>query len=225
MSVLQTIGDGLGNAFLMAWQVWWALVLGFAISGVARPGCRAPASSTRWPGRARARWRSPPALAQPRRRAPTRPSRSPSRCSRRAHLRVCTRVPVLLDQPRNRARGRDLDPDGVAVHARRVRRRPAADRGDDARCRGCSCRGASSARHASTLRPRRRATNTCPPASRWGCGSASRPSPRGRTSPQLPRRLVDGLEGVAIGFVLAGFIGLLGNDFFNVLFIEHAPRG
>src|SRR6185436_12618179 len=34
MSVLQTIGDGLSNAFLMAWQVWWALVLGFAISAV-----------------------------------------------------------------------------------------------------------------------------------------------------------------------------------------------
>src|SRR5437763_8121284 len=30
---------------------------------------------------------------------------------------------------------------------------------------------------------------------------------------------------VTIGFVLAGFIGLLGNDFFNVLFIEHAPAG
>ena len=34
MSVLHTIGNGLSNAFLMAWQVWWALVLGFAISGV-----------------------------------------------------------------------------------------------------------------------------------------------------------------------------------------------
>jgi uncharacterized membrane protein YraQ (UPF0718 family) len=28
---------------------------------------------------------------------------------------------------------------------------------------------------------------------------------------------------IAIGFLLAGFIGLLGNDFFNVLFIEEAP--
>ena len=28
---------------------------------------------------------------------------------------------------------------------------------------------------------------------------------------------------ITIGFLLAGFIGLLGNDFFNVLFIEHAP--
>src|SRR5580700_2930887 len=34
MGVLTTIGDGFEDAFLMAWQVWWALVLGFAISGV-----------------------------------------------------------------------------------------------------------------------------------------------------------------------------------------------
>lgn len=33
-SILSTIGDGLSNAFLMAWEVWWALVLGFAISAV-----------------------------------------------------------------------------------------------------------------------------------------------------------------------------------------------
>jgi uncharacterized membrane protein YraQ (UPF0718 family)/YHS domain-containing protein len=32
--VLTTIGDGFKDAFLMAWEVWWALVLGFAISAV-----------------------------------------------------------------------------------------------------------------------------------------------------------------------------------------------
>jgi uncharacterized protein len=32
--VLETVGDGLGNAFQMAWEVWWALVLGFALSGI-----------------------------------------------------------------------------------------------------------------------------------------------------------------------------------------------
>jgi uncharacterized membrane protein YraQ (UPF0718 family) len=32
--VAHTIGHGVGNAFLMAWAVWWALVIGFAISGV-----------------------------------------------------------------------------------------------------------------------------------------------------------------------------------------------
>ena len=32
--MLSKIGDGLWNAFLMAWEVWWALVLGFAISAI-----------------------------------------------------------------------------------------------------------------------------------------------------------------------------------------------
>jgi hypothetical protein len=32
--VLRTIGDGFKDAFLMAWEVWWALVLGFAISAI-----------------------------------------------------------------------------------------------------------------------------------------------------------------------------------------------
>jgi uncharacterized protein len=32
--VLDTITDGLGNAFLMAYEVWWALVFGFAISAI-----------------------------------------------------------------------------------------------------------------------------------------------------------------------------------------------
>ncbi len=33
-AVLQTLGDGLKDALLMAWEVWWALVLGFAISAI-----------------------------------------------------------------------------------------------------------------------------------------------------------------------------------------------
>jgi uncharacterized membrane protein YraQ (UPF0718 family)/YHS domain-containing protein len=32
--LLSTIADGLGNAFQMAWEVWWALILGFLLSGV-----------------------------------------------------------------------------------------------------------------------------------------------------------------------------------------------
>jgi uncharacterized membrane protein YraQ (UPF0718 family)/YHS domain-containing protein len=32
--VIAKLGDGLWNAFLMAWEVWWALVLGFFISAV-----------------------------------------------------------------------------------------------------------------------------------------------------------------------------------------------
>jgi hypothetical protein len=32
--VIAKVGDGLWNAVLMAWEVWWALVLGFAISAI-----------------------------------------------------------------------------------------------------------------------------------------------------------------------------------------------
>ena len=32
--VLSEIGQGFANAFLMAWEVWWALVLGFALSAI-----------------------------------------------------------------------------------------------------------------------------------------------------------------------------------------------
>jgi len=34
MDVISAVGDGLWNAFQMAWEVGWALVLGFALSGV-----------------------------------------------------------------------------------------------------------------------------------------------------------------------------------------------
>ncbi|HET6871062.1 MAG TPA: permease [Solirubrobacteraceae bacterium] len=34
MDVLEVIWQGLRDSFLMAWQVWWALVLGFAISAI-----------------------------------------------------------------------------------------------------------------------------------------------------------------------------------------------
>jgi uncharacterized membrane protein YraQ (UPF0718 family)/YHS domain-containing protein len=34
MGVLELIGDGLWNAFRMAWEVWWALMLGFLLSGI-----------------------------------------------------------------------------------------------------------------------------------------------------------------------------------------------
>src|ERR671937_2831428 len=34
MDVLDEIGQGFWNAFQMAWEVWWALVLGFLLSGI-----------------------------------------------------------------------------------------------------------------------------------------------------------------------------------------------
>ena len=34
VDVLEVIWHGLRDSFLMAWQVWWALVLGFTISAI-----------------------------------------------------------------------------------------------------------------------------------------------------------------------------------------------
>src|SRR5207302_1522486 len=34
MDVLEVLWHGLRDSFLMAWEVWWALVFGFAISGI-----------------------------------------------------------------------------------------------------------------------------------------------------------------------------------------------
>src|SRR5438270_8176521 len=34
MDVLEVLWQGLRDSLLMAWEVWWALVLGFAISGI-----------------------------------------------------------------------------------------------------------------------------------------------------------------------------------------------
>src|SRR4029453_12941864 len=34
MDALELIGQGFWNAFQMAWEVWWALVLGFLLSGI-----------------------------------------------------------------------------------------------------------------------------------------------------------------------------------------------
>ena len=43
--VISKIGDGLSQAFLMAWAVWWALVLGFLISAIVQAWVRAGGSS------------------------------------------------------------------------------------------------------------------------------------------------------------------------------------
>ena len=40
---------------------------------------------------------------------------------------------------------------------------------------------------------------------------------------QLPRRLADALQGDHAGFLLAGFVAQLGDDFFNGLFLRDAP--
>ena len=85
--VISQVGVALQDALLMAYEVWWALVFGFAVSAVVQawvPRERieralSGSGSLRSPGRRRS--------VRPRPRAPTPRSRSRSRSSRRARRR------------------------------------------------------------------------------------------------------------------------------------------
>ena len=169
----------------MAWEVWWALVLGFAISAIVQawvPRERIEAAlSGSGPGRSR--W--PPGSAPPPPPAPTRRSRSPSRCSRRAPRRDGARLPVRLDEPGLGAGPGALGADRLAVHARRVPRRDRDDRADGACCCGCSSRRGSRSEAREHAQQRRQpATSTTPAGEQLelarAADLASRP---GRTSP------------------------------------------
>jgi hypothetical protein len=43
VDVIEVIWHGLKDSFLMAWEVWWALVFGFAISGIVQAWVPSPA--------------------------------------------------------------------------------------------------------------------------------------------------------------------------------------
>ena len=120
----------------MAWQVWWALVLGFAISAIVQAWVpRAPhrvGPGGGWPAAA-------PLGDRPRRgvvlvllrRGRDREVALPE--GRVGHLRAG--LPVRLDEPRLGARARPVGADRLAVHPRPVRRRARDDRADGAALR------------------------------------------------------------------------------------------
>ena len=129
MDVLNWIGDGLWNAFRMAWEVGWALILGFTLSGIVQ----AWIPRSRMESALGARDLRTVSLA-------TGLGAASSSCSyaavaiaksmlqKGASLVVGDGVPVRVDEPRLRARDRDLDLPRLGVHARGARRRRAPDR-------------------------------------------------------------------------------------------------
>ena len=128
---MDTFLNGLKDAALMAYQVWWALVLGFAISAIVQawiPRHRIEAAlSGSGPG--------PVAKA-------TGLGAASSSCSyaaiaiaqslfeKGASAVNLPRLPVRLDKSRVGARPGPLGADRMAVHARRVRRRDHPHRAD-----------------------------------------------------------------------------------------------
>src|SRR5689334_6146014 len=226
MSVLQTIGDGLSNAFLMAWQVWWALVLGFAISGVVQA----------WVPRARIERALGGSGARPVGVA-TGLGAASSSCSYAAiaiakslFTKGASAASALAFQFASTNLVVEL---GVVLWiligwqftlaefvgglllivvmtvllrlfvSRRLERE-ARDHAQDVEV------GHQHVSAGERLSLRERVTSI----SAWS-----------DVAHNVRADWTMVWKEIAIGFVLAGFIGLLGNDFFNVLFIEHAPTG
>ena len=127
--VISQTGVALKDAFLMAWEVWWALVLGFAISaivqawvprerieaGVAGGGPRPLAWATGLGAASSSCSYAAVAIAK-------------SLFQKGASAVVGARIPVRLDEPGLGARARPVGADRLAVHAGRVPRRPGDDR-------------------------------------------------------------------------------------------------
>ena len=225
--VIAKVGDGLWNAVLMAWEVWWALVLGFAISAIVQA----------WVPRERVE------------RALAGDGLRPGGPRDRARRRV---VVVLLRRDRDR---QEPVPEGRLGAPRRwpssSPRRTSS--GSSGSCSG-SCIGwqFTLAEYVGGLvmialmwallrlfvsprdeerRARARAatptpaTSTTRPAAQLPLArAADLGRRRGRTS-----RTTSAATGRCcgrrsrIGFLLAGFIALLGDDFFNGLFLDDAP--
>ena len=176
----------------MAWEVWWALVLGFTLSGIVQAWVpkarlqRALGGTRRTRGRARHRSRSSVVLLQLRGDRDRQVA-----VHERRELRGGDGVPVRLDESRVRARDRDVDLPRLGVHARRVHRRlrphrahvarPAPLRLAAARAAGARARG-------------RRGGGPRAPVRRIGAEALlARRVDGGRA--QLPQRLGDALEG------------------------------
>ena len=164
----------------MAWEVWWALVLGFAISAIVQawvPRERIQQRARRLrpaPGGARHRPRRRVVVVQLR---GDRDRQEP--VSEGRQRRVGARLPVRLDEPRVRARDRDLGPDRLAVHARRVRRRPRADRADDGAAAPVRVKAPGGA--GARARPSRpTAATSTTERRRSACSDPSAPAPRAR---------------------------------------------
>ena len=180
----------------MAWEVWWALVFGFAISAVVqawvprerieralgRVGCAAGRGCD-GPGR-----RIVLVLLRG-----DRDRQEPLPEGRLGEHRAC--LPVRLHEPRVGARPRAVGADRLAVHARRVRRRTRDDRADGAAAAsvrlaapgGAGARARPAGRHRPPTSRGRRADDLARAADLSvglvGCRA------------QLPRRLADALQG------------------------------
>ena len=210
----------------MAWQVWWALVLGFAISGD-RPGVgparASPADAGRGGAGAAVARDLLGAASSSCSYAAVAIARSLFAKGRLGGQRAG--VPVRLHQPGVGARPGAVDPDRLAVHGRRVPGRDRDDRADGA--------GAAPVRQPRRSSPRPATTRCRPTPGHQHHTAGSELGWRERlTSAAAWSDVAHNFRGdwqmlwreIGIGFLLAGFIAQVPNSVFQALFLQSTPR-
>jgi len=224
MSVVNTIWDGISNALLMAWTVWWALVLGFAISGVVQawipreqiernlgaPGFRPVAMATGLGAASSSCSYAAIAIARSLfvKGASAASALAFQFASTNLVVELGIVIWVLIGWQFTLAEilGGLVLIATMALLLRVFISRPAEEQArEHARAIDSGHQHHSAGERMSL---RRRLTS----AAAW-----SDVAHNFRNDWAMLYREI------AIGFLLAGFVGLLGNDFFNGLFIEHAP--
>jgi uncharacterized membrane protein YraQ (UPF0718 family)/YHS domain-containing protein len=224
MSVLDTLWDGISNALLMAWTVWWALVFGFAISAIVQA----------WVPRARIQQAlgggglRPVALATALGAASSSCSYAAVAIARSLLARGASAASALAFQFASTNLVVELGAviwiligwqftlaefiGGlllIAIMSLLLRLFVSARTEDVAREHAQAAEASHQHHSAATQMPLRERLTS---AAAWS-----------DVAHNFRNDWAMLYKEIAVGFVLAGFVGLLGNDFFNGLFIVHAP--
>ena len=216
--------DGLTNALRMVWEVWWALVLGFALSAIVQAWVPRRRLERALGGRG---LREVGAGLRPRRRVIVVLLRRGR--DREVALRAWGEpglgdgVPVRLDESGLRARARSLGLRRLAVHGGRVRRRSRAGRpavGRAAARRLARARGGATARRHDARRGHQHHT----------ASAGDMPLRQRVRSLQAWSDVAHNFRGdwqmlwkeITAGFLIAGYVATLPSGFFRALFVTHA---
>ena len=224
--VVSTIGDGLKQSFLMAYEVWWALVLGFAISAIVqawvpRERIEAALSGTGF---------GPVAKATGLGAASSSCSYAAIAIAKSLFQKGASAVTALAFQFASTNLVWEL---GLVIWILIGWQFTLAEFVGGIVLIALMAVAAAGLRLAAGSRSRRASTRSRPQAGHqhhaagggWagasGCTSASAWSDVAHNFRGDWQML---WKEITIGFLLAGFIGLLGDDFFNFLFIDRRAR-
>jgi uncharacterized membrane protein YraQ (UPF0718 family) len=244
LSILETIWQGIENALLMAWTVWWALVLGFAISAIVQAwvprerverrlggsGARAVSVATGLGAASSSCSYAAIAIAK------SLFQKGASAASALAFQFASTNLVVELGAVMWVLIGwqftlADFIGGLVLILLMTLMLRVFVSRQLEEQARA----------HAQMAQSVQKGHEHCSTGAHGFAGAPGSHEHCAAGEPAPPRRRLTSLAAwtevaenfssdwkmlykeILLGFVLAGFIGLLGNDFFNALFITHAP--